>query len=88
VSANIQPKIFPALTLTGSQERSRTFDSSIFRTFTGPDGLIRRGVIVTVAGPSHSKTVKSFNFAQAPFELWAIVTLADVVAANLQWVKQ
>ena len=45
-------------------------------------------VIVTVTRPSESKTVKSFYFANAPFELWAVVTLADGVAANLQWVKQ
>ena len=45
-------------------------------------------VIVTVVRPSESKTVRSFYFSKAPFELWAVVTLADGIAANLQWVKQ
>ena len=45
-------------------------------------------VIVTVVRPSESKTVRSFYFSKAPFELWAVVTLADGIAANLRWVKQ
>jgi TonB family protein len=42
-------------------------------------------VAVTVTTPSQSKTVKTFNFAGASFALWAVVTLADGVAANLWW---
>ena len=42
-------------------------------------------IVVTVATPLQSKTVKTVNFAEAPFALWAAVTLADGVAANLRW---
>src|ERR1043166_1449601 len=40
-------------------------------------------VAVTVTSPSQSKTVETYNFAKAPFELWAVVMLADGLAANL-----
>jgi TonB family protein len=42
-------------------------------------------VVVTVTTPSQSRTVKTFNFAAVPLALWAVVTLADGVAANLRW---
>ncbi|HEY3840172.1 MAG TPA: TonB family protein [Bryobacteraceae bacterium] len=38
---------------------------------------------VTVTTPSQSKTVKTSDFPSAPFALWAVVTLADGVAAKL-----
>jgi TonB family protein len=42
-------------------------------------------VAVTVTTPLQSKTVKTLNFAAAPFALWAVVMLADGMAANLVW---
>jgi TonB family protein len=42
-------------------------------------------VIVTVTTPIRSKSVTVYDVAHAPFPFWAVVTLADGVAANLHW---
>lgn len=42
-------------------------------------------VIVTVTTPFRSKTTTIYDPSRAPFPLWAVLTLADGVAANLHW---
>jgi TonB family protein len=51
----------------------------------GPATMDSDNVIVTVKTPVQSKRVAIYGFSRAPFPVWAIVTLADGVAANLHW---
>ena len=52
---------------------------------TGPAVIDAEQVTVTVTTPTQSKTVNTFDLAKAPFAFWAVVALADGVAANLWW---
>lgn len=51
----------------------------------GPDVIDAEVVVVRVTTSSQSKTVKASDFARAPFAFWAVVMLADGMAANLTW---
>jgi TonB family protein len=42
-------------------------------------------VIVTVSTAFRSKSITIYDPSHAPFSLWAVLTLADGVAANLDW---
>lgn len=51
----------------------------------GPGSDGGENVIITVKTPVQAKRVATNGFSRAPFPVWAVVTLADGVAANLHW---
>jgi TonB family protein len=51
----------------------------------GPAVSDAQKVVVRVTTPSQLKTVKTFDFARTPSAFWAVVMLADAMAANVSW---